>query len=147
MRFQQYMNLYDPEFLYDDSVAKNLQKIGKPNPDLPDEKRLQFMAKYISMFPFFRRIAEEKINEKYIDKLEIVEKKKGELITIPDNGAVMVVLNGQIILRHHELDQPNDFEIRQVAKSGHILFAPELDGNSTQPLVWPVVFSTKAQLV
>jgi len=39
-RFAQYMNLYDPEFLYDDSVAKNLNKIGKPNPDLPENKRL-----------------------------------------------------------------------------------------------------------
>ena len=139
MRFQKYMNLYDPEYLYDESVAKNLQKIGKPNPDLAEEKRLQFMAKYIGMFPFFRRIPEQRISDYYIDKIEIVEKKKGQLITIPDSGAIMVVLNGQIILRHHELDQPTDFEIKQVAKSGHILFNEELDRNSVQPLVWSVV--------
>jgi len=57
----------------------------------------------------------------------------------------MVILNGQIVLRLHELDKPDDFEIRQIGKSGHILFAPELDkGNSNQPLVWPVINSHTA---
>ena len=66
---------------------------------------------------------------------------------MPDNQAVMVILNGQIILRHHELDQPDNFEIKAVSKMGHILFAPELDENySNKPLVWPVVNSEKAQL-
>ena len=63
---------------------------------------------------------------------------------MPENNAVMVVLNGQIILRHHELSHPDDFEIISIAKMGHILFAPELDENSNKPLVWPVVNSEKA---
>jgi len=46
------------------------------------------------MFPFFRRIPEQKINDKFIDKLTFVEKKKGELIVVPKDDAVMIVLNG-----------------------------------------------------
>ena len=75
-----------------------------------------------------------------------MEREKGSLILIPDNNAVMVVLNGQIVLRHHELDQPDTFDIRSIAKMGHVLFAPELDDNSNKPLVWPVINSEKAQL-
>ena len=52
------MNLHDSEFLYDESVAKDLQKIGKPNADLSEPKRLQFFAKYINRLPFFRRVGE-----------------------------------------------------------------------------------------
>ena len=49
-------------------------------------------------------------------------------------------------MREHELDTPADFSIKQIAKSGHIIFASELDmGNSNQPLVWPVVYSKSAQ--
>jgi len=143
--FQKMMNLYDPEFLYDDSVAKNLLKIGKPNPDLKDKKRLQFLAKYLSMFPFFKRITERKMAEKYVGHITIVEKNKGDIVVIPPNHQVKVILNGQVVLRHHELDRPEDFEIRSVGKSGHILFAPELDcGNSNEPLVWSVVYSQKS---
>ena len=71
------MNLYDPEFLYDDSISKDLNKIGKHNVDLSDEKRLQFFAKYLHRLPFFRRIPEEKLSGKYIDKITLVEKVKG----------------------------------------------------------------------
>ena len=49
-------------------------------------------------------------------------------------------------MREHELDTPADFNIKQIAKSGHIIFVDELDqGNSNQPLIWPVVYSQTAQ--
>ena len=73
-----------------------------------------------------------------------MEREKGSLIVMPDNNAVMVVLNGQIVLRYHELNSPENFDIKAIGKMGHILFAPELDENSNKPLVWPVVNSEKA---
>lgn len=94
--------------------------------------------------PFFRRISERKLQSQYINKITLVERTNKQLVLIPDNNAVMVVLNGQIILRHHELDDPDDFDSKAVCKMGHILFAPELDENSNKPLVWPVVYSQKA---
>ena len=73
-------------------------------------------------------------------------KPKDELVIIPPRDQVMVILNGKVILRQHDLDDPGNFTIMQVAKSGHILFAPELDhAKSNQPLVWPVVYSQSAQ--
>lgn len=70
------------------------------------------------------------------------------MIIIPPGNKVVIILNGQVVMREHELDTPADFEIKQIAKSGHILFAPELDnGNSNQPLIWPVVYSKAVQYV
>ena len=77
------MNLYDQEFLYDESIAKDLNRIGKPNPDIPEDKRLQFFAKYLNRLSFFRRISEEKLTSKYIQKITLVERKKDELIVVP----------------------------------------------------------------
>ena len=68
------------------------------------------------------------------------------MITIPPNDKVVVILNGQIVMREHRLDSPEDFEVKFVGKSGHILFNKDLDdGNSNQPLIWPVVYSHSAQ--
>ena len=85
--------MQDQKFLYDASVTKDMEKIGRPS-DIPEQKRLQFLAKYLNRLPFFRRVGETNLNEKYIHKLSIVEKKCGDLITIPPKGAVMVVING-----------------------------------------------------
>ena len=68
------------------------------------------------------------------------------MIIIPPNNQVVIILNGQVVMREHELDTPADFNIKQIAKSGHIIFVDELDqGNSNQPLIWPVVYSQTAQ--
>ena len=94
------------------------------------------------MFPFLQRLPLHKLENEYIHKIQVVEKKKKDLIIIPPNNQVVIILNGQVVMREHELDTPADFEIKQIAKSGHILFVPELDNaNSNQPLVWPVVYS------
>ena len=77
------MTLHDQEFLYDESVSKDLKKIGRPNVDLSDEKRLKFFAKYLHRLPFFRRISEEKLLNKYIDKIVLVEREKNSLIVMP----------------------------------------------------------------
>ena len=53
------------------------------------------------------------------------------MITIPSNDKVVVILNGQVVMREHRLDSPEDFEVKIVGKSGHILFNKDLDdGNS-----------------
>ena len=70
------MNLFDQGFLYDESIEKDLNKIGKPNPDIPEDKRLQFFAKYLNKFSFFRRISEKKLTTKYIEHITLVERKK-----------------------------------------------------------------------
>ena len=49
------------------------------------------------------------------------------MITIPSNDKVVVILNGQVVMREHRLDSPEDFEVKIVGKSGHILFNKELD--------------------
>ena len=83
------------------------------------------------MFPFLRRIPQQKIESEYIHKIKIIERKKKDLIIIPPNNQVVIILNGQVVMREHELDTPADFTIKQIAKSGHIIFVDELDeGNS-----------------
>ena len=56
-KFSSLMNLYDPDFLYDESVVKNLDKLGKPSAEISEEKRPLFLAKYLNMFPFFSRLS------------------------------------------------------------------------------------------
>lgn len=64
------------------------------------------------MFPFFKRIGEEKLGSQYMKKIQIIERQRNELVIIPPNNQVMIVLNGQIVMREHELDKPGDFTIR-----------------------------------
>ena len=126
------MNMYDKDYLYDAQVTNNLRKLSDPfNEELSQKNRLFFLSQYLNIFPFFQRIKEEVLCKKYIDKIEIIDKLERELITIPPNDKVVVILNGQVVMREHRLDTPEDFEVKFVGKSGHILFNKELDeGNS-----------------
>ena len=147
INFESLMNLYNEDDLCDKSVSKNLKTLTQNNTEMSESKRVQFLGKYLSMFPFFRRLSETKMMNFYVNKIKILEYKKGDLVCIPPEKQVMVILNGKVVLREHELDNPGDFSIKSIAKSGHILFAPDLDnGNSNQPLVWPVIYSTQAEL-
>jgi len=92
--------MYDSSFLFDKSVENNLKRLGAPQQDLTDSSRLAFLAKYLSMFPFFRRISSQKIAA-IADKIKIVTKQKDELVIIPPHNQVMVILNGQIVMREH----------------------------------------------
>lgn len=61
---------------------------------------------------------------------------------------VFVVINGKIILRDHKLDDPNNYNVLQIATTGAILGVKSLDfGNSCQPSVWSVVTSVVAHVV
>ena len=39
------------------------------------------------------------------------EKKKGELVMLPSDQHVYIVLNGKIVLREHKMDEPLDFNV------------------------------------
>lgn len=67
------------------------------------------------MFPFFCRIPSH-IVERVVEKIKIVTKQKDDLVIIPPNNQVMVVLNGQIVMREHELDKNGDFNLKQICK-------------------------------
>jgi hypothetical protein len=44
------------------------------------------------------------------------------------------MLDGKVEVRHHNMDDPFDFELIQVAKIGDILGVPDIDcGNSSMP--------------
>ena len=62
--------MYDKDYLYDARVANNLRKLSDPNQeDMNEKNRLIFLSQYLNMFPFFQRIKEEVLCEKYIDKI------------------------------------------------------------------------------
>ncbi len=84
-KFSSLMNLYDPDFLYDESVVKNLDRLGKPSADILEEKRPLFLAKYLNMFPFFSRVSAQDMANKYIKNITIIDKKKDDLVIIPPN--------------------------------------------------------------
>ena len=64
------MNMYDKDYLYDNQVAINLRKLSDPNnEEMRGKNRLFFLSQYLNMFPFFQRIKEETLCNKYIDKI------------------------------------------------------------------------------
>ena len=153
-KFKDLLNLYDDTFMLDQKVYKEIQTNGDEtdnkdfNRDIALPKRLKALANVVSEMPFFKRIPKNKILRDYVPNMTFRKKEKDDLVIIPPGGnKIVIILNGQVVLREHELSTPGDFKIQQVAKCGHILFVPELDeGNSCQPLVWPVVYSQKAQI-
>lgn len=145
--FREQMNINDPSHLYDESVANNIAKLQTSQIEMSEGNRKLFFAKYLSIFPFFKRVPLKRLEEFYIHKIRIESVNRFDLVSIPPANGVILVLNGQIILREHALDNPDDFDIKYIAKAGHVLFAPELDkGTSNLPLVWPVVYSERAQI-
>ena len=59
--FQTLMNLYDPLHLFEKSTETNLLRLKEPQADIPEQSRLKFLAKFLTMFPFFCRIRYEKL--------------------------------------------------------------------------------------
>ena len=53
------------------------------------------------MFPFLQRIRAENIEKDYIHKMQIIEKKYDDLIIIPPSNQVVIILNGQVVMREH----------------------------------------------
>ena len=50
--------------------------------------------------------------------MTIIEKKRGEQIVLPNNQTVQIVLNGKIVLREHNIENPSKFNIVQIVKHG-----------------------------
>lgn len=114
---------------------------------------MEFLAQYLNKLSFFQRIPPKTI-EDFIrkDKLEVREQKYGDLLqisgfTTPDTS-VYVMLDGKVAVRDHRLDNPNDYNLMQIASTGDILGAPDLDmGNTVMPHVWSIVQTTTAHAV
>ena len=59
-----------------------------------------------------------------------------------------MVMDGRLVFREHSINDPTDYHIVQVCRSGDILNVPEFDmGVSNGTQVFPVVQSTEAHLV
>ena len=39
--------------------------------------------------------------------MKLIEKKRGELIILPDSKTVYIVINGKIVLREHNIGNPS----------------------------------------
>ena len=59
-----------------------------------------------------KRIPHHKILSTYVHKIQVIEKEKDDLIIIPPKDQVAIILNGQVVMREHELDTPADFSIK-----------------------------------
>ena len=75
-KFLQLINMYDSEYLYDRKIEKNLNKLTKNDSinGVAEGKRLQFLSQYLTTFPFFKRLSEENIHNKYIRRIKIIER-------------------------------------------------------------------------
>ena len=75
-KFLKLINMYDSEYLFDKKVQTNLNKLTKKQDmnGIAEDKRLQFLSQYLTIFPFFKRISEHTIHDKYIKKIKIVER-------------------------------------------------------------------------
>ena len=69
-------------------------RLSQPQTDMKTDKRLNYLSKYLQIFPFLRRIPAQNIENEYIYKMQIIEKKKNDLIIIPPNNQVVIILNG-----------------------------------------------------
>ena len=82
-----------------------------------------------------------------MDKVEIIQVRKGDLIEI-DEKSVYLLLNGKVVYQDHELDEPIAYKVVMVAKPGTWIGVKALDmGMSCLPTVFPVVYSHTAQLL
>ena len=107
----------------------------------------KYMARYFSRLPLFRRLSASKLEKEYIPQMVFEEKTKDDIIVLPDDRTVYIVLNGKAVLREHKIGNPCNFELVQVVRQGQVLGDPDLDmGKSTLPFVWSVVYSQKIQL-
>ena len=75
-KFLKLINMYDPEYLFDRKIQANLDKLTKNDSinGVAEDKRLQFLSQYLTTFPFFKRMSEDTIHDKYINKIKIVER-------------------------------------------------------------------------
>ena len=64
------------------------------------------------------RLQEHTLKTKYLPHMTFEEKKKGDLVILPSDEQVYIVLNGKVVLREHKLNDPLDFKIVAIVKQG-----------------------------
>jgi len=107
------------------------------------------MAKFLHTLPFLKRVSLRKLVGKgYMQHLQRETYKNKEILLMPEDDSVYILINGKIILREHNTANPLQTTVKQVVKPGCILGVPYLDhGISCCPFVWGVIGSVKAQLL
>lgn len=77
---------------------------------MTDVNRPRYTCLYLKTFPFFKRLKVEDL-EKHFAQLKFEEKTKDDLVLIPSDESIYVILNGKVILREHSLDSPLDYTV------------------------------------
>jgi hypothetical protein len=73
-----------------------------------------------------KRISYEEIrNLIKTEKIDVIQLVKDDIIevSLPRASKVHIVLNGKVMLREHNMNDPLEFNIIQVATKGHIIGA------------------------
>ena len=61
---------------------------------------------------------------------------------------VLILVNGKVVLREHNAQNPTKMEIKQVCKAGTIFGLDWLDnGTSSLPQIWPIVGCIEADFI
>ena len=79
--------------------------------DVSSANKQRFLSRYLNKFPFFKRIKLASFEKKYMPGITFEEKKKGDLVMLPSDKHVYIVLNGKIVLREHKMEDPLDFDV------------------------------------
>ena len=81
--FSDELTLCNPSESYDEQFTKSLRKVLADFSGLTQKKQLTL---FLSKLPLFKRVQPKSLFVNYIDKVRIVEKKKGDLIVVPDKN-------------------------------------------------------------
>lgn len=102
-------------------------------------------------FSFFHKIEEQLLRECLQEgSMQVITLDKKRLLDVSqdEDSPVYLLLNGKIVLQEHSLDDPYNLRTIQITKPGLFIGVQELDmGQSSHPVVFPIVMSHVAQLV
>lgn len=141
--FVDMLSIMKPEQGVDEDMSANLRIITRS--DLPEE----YMANYLQKFGFLKNVPiSELIKAVSNEELVVIRCDKNRVLDLANSKSVFLVMDGKIVFREHSINDPTDYHIVQVCRSGDILNVPEFDmGVSNGTQVFPVVQSTQAHLV
>ena len=98
----------------------------------------ELALRFLKKMPFLKRVKDQKLL-KYLPKMELVEKKQGDIIFVEE--CVVLVLNGRAILREHESNSLDHKIIAEYTKGGIIGFESGDCGISKISNVWTICAS------
>ena len=79
--------------------------------DLTGEAQTRYLARYLNRLPLFKRLKADKLERDYIPKMTFEQKNKKEVLVLPNDKTVYIVLNGKVVLREHKMGNPCDFSL------------------------------------